>query len=115
MKTTSTLFCIVAVTSLAQADDKWDITKLDLSKLPPAASRTGLTYAKDIRPLFEASCFRCHGEQRPKGGLRLDSLEAVLKGGEDGKVVAPGDGKKSLLVAAAAQIDPEIAMPPKHG
>src|ERR1051325_3390805 len=85
----------------------------DLTKLPPPADKKGLTYAKDIRPLFEASCFRCHGEERQRGGLRLDSLEAVLKGGEDGKVVVPGASKKSLLVIAASRIDDETAMPPK--
>jgi len=98
-----------------QADDQWDISKLDLSKLPPAADKTGVTYAKDIRPLFEASCFHCHGGQQQKGSLRLDRLESVLKGGEDGKVVAAGDSKHSLLVAAAAQLNSDIAMPPKHG
>src|SRR5439155_11966070 len=66
-------------------------------------------------PLFEASCFRCHGQQRPKGGLRLDSLQAALKGGEDGKVITPGDSKKSLLVIAVARLDEETAMPPKQG
>lgn len=86
----------------------------DLSKLPPAADRTGVTYEKDIRPIFEASCFRCHGEERPRNGLRLDSLQAVLEGSDDGKVVVPGDGKKSLLLIAAAQLDPETAMPPKR-
>ncbi|PYM15113.1 MAG: hypothetical protein DME18_05055 [Verrucomicrobia bacterium] len=70
--------------------------------------------AKDIRPILEASCFRCHGEEKQKGDLRLDSLQALLKGGEDGKVVVPGNSKKSLLVAAVAQIDDEIAMPPKR-
>src|SRR2546426_12675735 len=85
----------------------------DLSKLPPPADKKALTYAKDIRPLFEASCFRCHGEERQKGELRLDSLEAVLKGGADGKVVVPGASKQSLLLIAAARIDDETAMPPK--
>lgn len=87
----------------------------DLSKLPPAAQREGVTYEKDIRPLFEASCFRCHGAERPRGGLRLDSLEAVLKGGEDGKVVTSGKSQESPLVIAVAQIDDETAMPPKRG
>ena len=87
---------------------------MDLSKLPPAAGKKGVTYSKDIRPLFEASCFRCHGEERPKGKLRLDSLESTLKGGEDGKVVVSGDSKKSLLVAAISQINIEIAMRPKR-
>jgi hypothetical protein len=115
MKNTFTLLVMALATggwSLA-AGEKPDISKLDLSKLPPPAARKGVTYAKDIRPLFEASCFRCHGEERQKGDLRLDSLEAVLKGGEDGKVLTPGDSKKSLLVVAVAQIHDEIAMPPK--
>lgn len=106
---------LVSGMSSARADEKWDLSKLDLSKLPPAAGQPGLTYTNDIRPLFETACFRCHGEQRPKGGLRLDSLEAVLQGGETGKVVIPGDSQKSLLVAAAAQLNEEIAMPPKRG
>ena len=99
----------------AEASDKWDITKLDVSKLPPAAKKTGLTYANDVRPLLETSCLRCHGEDRPKADLRLDSLESVLKGGKDGKVVIPGNSKSSLLIAAAAQVNDEVAMPPKRG
>ncbi len=116
MKTASKflLLGLVLAGGPVNADDKWDISKLDSSKLPTAADNKGLTYAKDIRPLFEASCFRCHGEERPKGDLRLDSLEAVLKGGEDGKVLVPGNSKKSPLVFAVARIDDEIAMPPKR-
>ena len=86
----------------------------DLSKLPPASTQKGVTYAKDIRPLFEASCFRCHGEEKQKAELRLDTLAAVLKGGEDGKVVVVGKSKESPLVVAVAQIDDESAMPPKR-
>jgi hypothetical protein len=86
----------------------------DLSKLPPPADKQGVTYAKDIKPLFEASCFRCHTGDRPKAGLRLDSLEGVLKGSKEGKVITPGKSKDSQLVVAVAQIDPESAMPPKR-
>lgn len=117
MKNTPALFLLGLVTagwSVLAADKKVDISKLDLSKLPPAATKKGVTYAKDIKPLLEASCFRCHGEERQKADLRLDSLAAALKGGEDGKVIVPGDSKKSLLVVAVAQIDDEIAMPPKR-
>src|SRR5262245_33408476 len=99
MKTASAFILIGLVAGWSvQGADKWDISKLDVSKLPPPASKKGVTYANDIRPLFETSCFRCHGEDRQKGGLRLDTLAAVLKGGEDGKVVVPKDSKKSLLV-----------------
>ena len=89
------------------------LAALDLSKLPPAAKQDGVTYSKDIRPMFEASCLRCHGADRPKAGLRLDSVEAVLKGSKEGKVVVPGQSTKSSLVIAAARLDPETAMPPK--
>lgn len=97
---------LVAATSAAAGQP-------DLSKLPPVADKQGVTYAKDIRPLFEASCFRCHGDREQKGGLRLDSLETALKGGKDGKVIAPGKSKESPLVIAVAQIDEDTAMPPK--
>jgi hypothetical protein len=119
MKITSasalTLVGMAISTWAVTGDDKWDITKVDLGKLPAAADKQAVTYAKDIRPLFEASCFGCHGEEKAKGELRLDSLAAVLKGGEDGKMVNPGDSEKSLLVASVAQIHNEIAMPPKRG
>jgi mono/diheme cytochrome c family protein len=85
----------------------------DLSKLPPASHRTDVSYEKDIKPLFEASCVRCHGPERPKAGLRLDSLEAVLKGSKEGKVLEVGKSDKSSLVIAVSHIDPELAMPPK--
>ena len=87
--------------------------KIDASKLPPAAAKQGVTYATDIKPIFDNSCTKCHGEQKPKGHLRLDSLEGALKGGEDGKVVAAGDAAGSLLMANVAHLgDPDDYMPP---
>jgi hypothetical protein len=87
--------------------------EVDLSKLPPPATAKGVTYTKDIKPLLEASCLRCHGAERPKAGLRLDSLEGALQGSKDGKVIVPGNSKESLLVLAVSQLDEEKAMPPK--
>jgi Planctomycete cytochrome C. len=83
-----------------------------VSKLPPASTRTDVTFEKDILPIFKESCIRCHGAERPKAGLRLDSAETTLKGGKNGKVVVVGDSAKSDLVIAVARIDPELAMPP---
>ena len=94
--------------------DPMDFSKLDLSKLPPASTQKGVTFEKDIKPIFEASCTGCHGEKKQKGDIRLDSLEAVLKGGEDGKIVVPGKSKESVLVVAVAGIDEDSAMPPKR-
>src|SRR6266446_307484 len=113
--TTALIASLLAVGSCVFAGEKTDFSKLDLSKLPAPAATQGVTYAKDIRPLFESSCFRCHGQDRQKGGLQLTSLDSVLRGGEDGKILVAGDSKNSLLVIAASQIDPETAMPPKRG
>jgi mono/diheme cytochrome c family protein len=81
-------------------------------ELPPAAGKPDVAYAADIRPIFETSCIKCHGAQRHRGGLRLDSLEAALAGGEDGKVIVPGDSATSPLILAVAQVDPDTSMPP---
>jgi hypothetical protein len=103
----------IILLGLASACWQTRAAEVDLSKLPPPAIKKGVTYAQDIKPLFEASCIRCHGAERPKAGLRLDSLEGVLKGTKDGKVIEPGKSAKSQLVVAVSQLDEESAMPPK--
>jgi uncharacterized membrane protein len=89
--------------------------RADESKLPPAASKTGVTFAADIKPIFEKSCVKCHGDEKPKAGLKLTSLEATLKGTKEGKVLEPGHSAKSELVLAVAYAteDEEEWMPPK--
>jgi hypothetical protein len=76
------------------------------------AEARAVTYANDIRPIFEQACFKCHGPDKQKAKLRLDSLEAALKGGKDGKVIEPGNSGKSLLFRAVAHLgDPDEWMP----
>jgi hypothetical protein len=87
--------------------------EVDVSKIPPASDRKDLTYEKDIKPIFEKSCVKCHGAEKPKGKLRLDSLEGTLKGGVDGKVVVPGESTKSILIHNIAHVGNEDEwMPP---
>ena len=91
-----------------------DAKKVDISKLPPAVDKKGVTYEKDIKAIFEKSCFKCHGSEKQKGKMRLDSREAVLKGGENGPDIIPGKGDQSPLLHNAARIgDPDDAMPPE--
>jgi hypothetical protein len=105
-------FAALALISAKAADKKGPV-KIDASKLPPAASKQGVTYATDIKPIFDNSCIKCHGSQKQKGKLRLDSLEAVLKGGEAGKVVEPGSSTTSILIANVAHLgDEDEWMPP---
>lgn len=85
----------------------------DISKLPPAADKKGLTYEKDIKPLFENSCMKCHGPERPKSKYRLDSVEATIKGGSSGEAaVIPGNSTKSPLLHFIADLIEEYEMPP---
>jgi uncharacterized membrane protein len=55
-------------------------------------------FAAVIEPLLENKCVQCHGPQKSKGGLRLDSLAALLAGSDDGAVLTPGDAAQSPLV-----------------
>lgn len=89
---------------------------VDVSKIPPPSTKTGLTYEKDVRPIFEKSCFKCHGPdvEKPKGKLRLDTLAAAMKGGENGPNIIAGNSAKSQLVHAIAGVGEEDSeMPPK--
>src|SRR5579872_719438 len=55
------------------------------------------TFEKDILPIFQAKCLRCHGEQKPKAKLDLRTKATILKGGETGPALVPGAAPKSLL------------------
>jgi mono/diheme cytochrome c family protein len=82
--------------------------------LPPASTKQGVTYTNDIKTILDASCVKCHGVDKPKARLQLNSLEATLKGGKDGKIVTVGDSTNSLIVKAVAHLtaDHDSWMPP---
>ncbi len=63
-----------------------------------------------IRPILANNCFGCHTSSA-LGGLRLDSLEAMKKGGKRGTAVVPGDPENSLMIKAVRQVDPALKMP----
>ena len=52
--------------------------------LPPASTKTGLTYATDIKPIFDANCVKCHSGDKPKAHLHMDTLDGMLKGTKRG-------------------------------
>jgi len=47
-------------------------------------------YALHVAPILSRSCLSCHKPEKHKGGLRMDSLALLLRGGDDGPVIAPG-------------------------
>jgi len=82
---------------------------------PQEPSREGLEFfEKKIRPALTDNCYGCHSEKskRPQGGLLLDSIEAMLKGGASGQpAIVPGDPEKSLLIKAIRHTDAKLQMP----
>jgi hypothetical protein len=57
-------------------------------------------YANQVKPILTRHCVTCHGASKPRGGLRLDTAQMALSGGESGPVVLPGRGEESPLIAA---------------
>jgi hypothetical protein len=111
MKNTIVTVCVTAVLGLAlQLASAADP---DISKLPPAAKKDGLTFDKDIKPLLEKSCVKCHGAEKPKAKYRVDSREAFVKGGEsDEAAVVPGKSEKSPVIHYVADLVVDMEMPP---
>lgn len=73
-------------------------------------------FESKIRPVLAENCYQCHGAKKQNNGLRLDSREAVLKGGDYGAVVIPGNPDSSKLVHAISQTRQNGAEPmPKEG
>ena len=68
-----------------------------------------------IRPILSEACYKCHSleQGKSKGGLTMDTREGLLKGGEDGAVIQPGEPDKSALITAVTYLDPDLQMPPK--
>jgi hypothetical protein len=65
-----------------------------------------------IRPVLAGTCFKCHGGNKVSHGLRVDSREALLKGGKSGPAIVPGNSQKSLLIQAIRRSHDTIKMPP---
>jgi mono/diheme cytochrome c family protein len=85
---------------------------IDVSKLPPVATGQ-VDFSTVIRPIFEKSCFRCHGPERPKSGFSLADREDALKGGAEGTDIIPGDSARSPLIHYVSGLVEDMQMPPQ--
>ena len=93
-------------------DGRGAVTPEQAAQLPSPAGHT-VSFSKEIKPLFEASCINCHGRGKEKGGFRLDTRETTLKGGDSGLALLPGKSAESLLIALVQGFDPDNIMPKK--
>ena len=77
-------------------------------------STSSRLFRDHVRPLLKEKCFKCHHGEKAKGGLRLDSLAAALKGGDsDESALVPGKPGESMLFVLASSRDDDERMPPK--
>jgi Protein of unknown function (DUF1549)/Protein of unknown function (DUF1553)/Planctomycete cytochrome C len=87
-----------------------DFSRAFAQELTPAQTDF---FENHVRPVLAEKCYKCHSTlaERVKGGLLLDSRDGVLKGGDSGKVIVPGDPENSLLIKAIRYTDPDLQMP----
>ena len=94
-----------ATEGFAQASIQTVVTDVPAAEVAQPVAATSLepatgevSFSAGVLPIFEARCTRCHGTSRQNGGLMLNSYAALMAGGTDGLVVAPGDAAGSVLV-----------------
>ncbi len=79
-----------------------------------AATAASVDYLKQIKPLLAERCYACHGGLKQEGGLRLDTVELMLRGGDSGSVVAKAEPAKSPILRRVSSTDVAERMPPEH-
>src|SRR5690348_3049364 len=104
------VLCATLLLSVAaHADTEW----IPLHNvLPRLAQIKKVDYLREVHPLLQEKCGNCHLNGKSKGGLRLDTREAILKGGESGPAAIAGDAKNSLLIKLVEGAEPDRLMPP---
>ena len=70
---------------------------LILLSAPNVLPAQDVDFGREVQPIFRSTCYKCHGYGKQKGKLRLDSPEAIMKGGDNGPVIVPGKPSESTL------------------
>jgi len=70
-------------------------------------------FERDVRPILTGHCFKCHGPDKQESGLRLDTPQGIVTGGNSGPPVSAGKSAESLLIKAIAGADDASQMPPE--
>ncbi len=86
-------------------------TGTDVTNLPPAAAAQ-IVFSRDIEPILEDNCIRCHGPQKTHSHFRLDNRLSALKGGDNGVDILPGDSANSPLIHYVSYQVEDMEMPP---
>lgn len=81
------------------------------ARIPPPTAEQVRFFETNVRPVLVEHCEKCHGSKKQWAGLRLDSRDALLKGGDSGAAIVPGKPKESLLIRAVKHEDEDLKMP----
>ena len=106
-------------TEIFQSEEKTESVSNQLNEakeenVDSASNLKQVSYSEDIKPIFESSCYKCHGNGKSKGNYSLDTRERMLKGGKSRNAsIIPGDSKASYLVKLVSGIIPKKIMPKK--
>jgi mono/diheme cytochrome c family protein len=76
-----------------------------------SAQQSKVDFVRDVRPIFEAACAKCHFGEKVRGELHLDNKALALKGGISGAVIVPGNAQASRLVHRVLGLNGEKRMP----
>ena len=99
--------------ALAFAASVASAIEVDLTKLPPPAQRP-VDFRKDIEPIIQRACQKCHGAEKQKSGYRLDLKSSALTAGDNyAPNIHPGKSAESPLIHFVAGLDPDMKMPSK--
>ena len=92
------------------------LSALVRSSVADASEAEGMEFFENhIRPVLAENCYKCHSEEagKAKGELLLDTAAGLLKGGEAGPTIIPGNPAASLLIKAVSYENDDLQMPPK--
>ena len=104
-KNFAAILALAAATSLPAAETN------EISLPAPAPEQ--IIFDRDVRPILESSCFRCHGPEKPRSHFRLDVRSEALKGGDnDTNDVVPGRSDGSKMISYVSGADKDRRMPP---
>ena len=103
--------CFAALLLMAQGSPG-ALTPEQIKALPPPASHP-VDFKADIKPIFEASCIRCHGRGRKRGGFQINSRQSLLKGGDTGPGAIAGNSAGSYLIELVSGLNSDEVMPKK--
>ena len=96
---------LIVTPGLSRADEP--------TAVAPGSKPSKVDFQTQVRPILEARCVSCHSRGKSKGGLSLETREALLRGGEEGPAAVVGKGGESLLVKLVSGADEDRVMPAK--